>query len=241
MTCPHLEQLFMDIKQQGIKETSPERVEAEDRHETIYVDCYLDRKSIRQKHNFPDFVTDYIFPEIETQPREGLVCNQCNHAIIGLHKGFMPGCQTFGYNESGQAHLFYFEDSHAEANILDTEDQEKPLKEKTKQRGHGSFIFAILLGIPIALFRYLPQYPMLEFVAGICTLMIVPLILSPITQKIRGKDRFSFPFVSIFLSLLMGALLFILFGWTYIYYFLAVYAALLFFGSIVLRIRKECA
>lgn len=215
--------------------------EAEDRYETIYVDCYLDRKSIREKHNFPNFVTDYIFPEIETQPREGFVCNRCNHAIIGLHKGYLPGCQTFGYNESNQAHVFHFEDTNATEDILDTEDQEKPIKEKPKRRGRGSFIFAILLGIPIALHQYLPYHMTLEFISGICALMLAPLILSPVTQKIRRKDRYSFPFLSIFFSLLIGALLFIFYGWEAIYYFLAAYAALLFFGSIVLRIRKACS
>ncbi|MCJ7772973.1 MAG: hypothetical protein MUP22_07560, partial [Desulfobacterales bacterium] len=80
---------------------------------------------------------------------------------------------------------------------------------------------------------------MLDLIAGICTLMLGALILSPITQRIRRKEHFSFPFVSIFIVLLIGTPVCIYFGWKAVYYTLAGFAGLSFFFSILLRFRRK--
>jgi len=236
MVCRHLEQLETDIKSQKIIENIDNQNDIEYSHESVYYNCYLDRKSIRQKHNFPAFITDYISPETDEVQKEGFICIQCNNAIIGLHKGYMPGSKTFGYNDTGLAHVFYFEDSSTADTV---EDLEEPPKEKKKRRGIASIIFAILLGIPIALYQYMPHNMILGFIAGVCALILAPLILSPITQKIRGNNQYSFPFAPIVIMLFIGTPVFILYGWQGIYYALACYMGLSFFFSILLRFFRK--
>lgn len=236
MICRHLEQLFMDIKSQGISENHDDQNKIEFSHESIWFNCYLDRKSIRKKHNFPDFVTDYVFPETDGMPKEGLICIQCSQAIIGLHKGYLPGSKTFAYDDTGQPHVFYFEDSNSAEDI---EGREKPSQGKKKRRGLASILFAILLGVPIALYQYMPHNMILGFISGVCALILAPLILSPITQKIRGKDQYSFPFAPIIIMLVIGTPVFVLYGWQAVYYTLAGYTGLLFFFSILLRLFKK--
>jgi len=236
MSCQHLERLAMDIKDQGILAISDYPNEIELSHESIFFDCHLDRKSIRQKYNFPAFIIDYISPETSAASKEGFICIQCNYAIIGVQKGYMPGSKTVGYNDAGQPHVFYFEDNNT---LQDHQDLEKPIDEKKKRRGVVSIVFAILLGIPIALYQYVPHNMKLGFIAGICTLLLIPLILSPITQKIRGKNRYAFPFAPIFIVFVIGTPAFVLYGWQAIYYVAAGYAGLSLFVSIFMRIFRK--
>ena len=104
----------------------------------------------------------------------------------------------------------------------------------------ASIIFAILIAVPVALFQYFPENEaMLGFIAGLCSLMLSSLTLSPVTQKIRGKERYSFPFAPMFIILLMGTPVFVLYGWQAVYYTIAISAGLSFFGNILFRVLKK--
>lgn len=236
MVCRHLEQLTKDINAQGILENIVPPNDTDDSYELVSVDCYLDRKSIRQKHAFPDCVTDYTSEETEETLKEGFICNQCKQVVIGLHQGFMPGCKSFGYTDSGDPHVFFFENNQSAA---ETEKPKAAPGKKTHHRSIGFFILAILFGIPIALYQYIPSNMKLGFVAGVCSLILVPFLLSPVTQKIRGKDRIAFPIANILICVLMGLPTFYLSGWKPLYYFLAGYAGVVLFSSILFRLVKR--
>jgi len=239
MVCQHLELLVIDIKNQQFTEIPEDQHETNDDVHWVYFDCYLDRKSIRRKWDFPDFVEDYIDQSPEGIPAEGLICEECGCGIIGIQKGFMPGNKVFGYNSAGEPHVFFFENSNTSEKSSPSNEKETPPEPKKKRRGFGSIIFALLLSIPIALYQYLPNHMMLGLVAGICSLIAVPLFLSPITQFIRGKERYSFPFANVFILPILGIPVFILYGWQPVYYILAGYTALLFFGSIIVRLCRR--
>lgn len=239
MVCQHLEQLAMDIESQEFPEIYRDQQESASGVQWNYFDCYLDRKSIRQKWDFPDFIKDHIDQNMDGTPEEGLMCEKCNCGIIGLQKGYMPGNKVFGYNNIGQIHVFSFKDNHFVEETPTDIIRQKPTQTAKRWPGLPSIIFAVLLGVPVALYQYFPHHMILGFVAGICTLMVVPLILSPIMQIIRGKGRYSFPFASIFIVLLIGTPVFILYGWDAIYYMLAAYAGISFFGSIFLRLVRK--
>lgn len=240
MVCHHLEPLAVDIKSQKFSEINRNQNENTTDIQWVYFDCYLDRKSIRQKYNFPDFVIDHIDQTMDGVPEEGLICENCKCGIIGVQKGFLPGNKIFGYDTKGQIHVFSFKNNNETKEPSDPATRAKPIQEKKRWPGLPSIIFAIFLGVPIALYQYFPgNEDMLGFIAGICSLIVIPLILSPITQFIRGKDRYSFPFAGIFIVLLIGAPQFVLYGWDAVYYVIACYAGLSFFFSILLRLFKK--
>lgn len=237
MVCHHLEILAMDIQNQGIRKIQLEQDAMNEILECTYVDCYLDGKSIRQQLQFPDFIKDHVLEETDGFPKEGFICEQCNQLIIGKHKDSSPGCRTFGYNAAGEPQLIpYPEDSEIEDISL---EPEKPLKPKSRLPGLPTITFVILLGLPIALHQYLPNHMMLGFITGICMLMITPIILSPVTQFLRGRSNYTFPFFGIFIVLLLGVPLFVIYGWDAIVYVLAVYAGIAFFGGILLRVLRK--
>jgi len=237
MVCHHLEILAADIENLGIEKV-PGQYNLMDDCECIYFDCRLDRKSIRSKSHFPDFIEDLILPNAEGHPEEGFICKRCNLVVMGAHPAAMPGYRTFGYSEAGKPHLVQFSDN----SVLEgpsVPEPEKPLKPKSRLPGLPTITFAILLGLPIALYQYLPNRMMLGFIAGICLLMITPIILSPVMQFFRGRSNYTFPFFGIFIVLLMGVPLFVIYGWDAIVYVLAVYAGIAFFGSILLRVLRK--
>ncbi|HEX4605087.1 MAG TPA: endonuclease domain-containing protein [Candidatus Angelobacter sp.] len=54
--------------------------------EWVYFDCFLDIDSIRRQFNLPACVIDHVHRGTHDGRERGLVCSECNDAIMGVYE-----------------------------------------------------------------------------------------------------------------------------------------------------------
>jgi hypothetical protein len=95
MVCEHLRQLDEAIHAVGIAETFRGQAWSSNCREWVYFDCYLDVEAIRRLFELPAFVVDHVNDDPKSGRESGLVCKECDDAVIGLHKDDARGKRPF--------------------------------------------------------------------------------------------------------------------------------------------------
>jgi hypothetical protein len=95
MVCEHLRELEEQIVASGITETYRGKAWTENCREWVYFDCYLVADAIRQQFALPSCVTNHANHDARSGREAGLVCEECNDAIMGLHPSDAVGKPRF--------------------------------------------------------------------------------------------------------------------------------------------------
>ena len=85
MVCQHLAQLEQELLAAKILVTFRGQAWSSNCREWVYFACWLDRPSIRSRMAFPEFVKDHDHRGTHDGRESGLVCTQCNDAVMGLY------------------------------------------------------------------------------------------------------------------------------------------------------------
>jgi hypothetical protein len=85
MLCQHLAQLEQELLAANIPVTFRGQAWSSNCREWVYFACWLDRQSIRSRIVFPEFVKDHVHRGTHDGQESGLVCAQCNDAVMGLY------------------------------------------------------------------------------------------------------------------------------------------------------------
>lgn len=94
MVCKHLNPLEDELLAAGVKEIFRGKAWSLNCREWVYFDCFLDRKSIRERIQFDDCVVDYDHLGSHDGQESGFQCARCKDAIIGIHKDCRDKAKT---------------------------------------------------------------------------------------------------------------------------------------------------
>lgn len=83
--CTHLKPLENDLIAKAIPITFRGQAWSRNCHEWVYFNCYLDRKSIEIKYNFPDFIVYHEHLGTHDGQEAGFICTKCQDGIMGHH------------------------------------------------------------------------------------------------------------------------------------------------------------
>ena len=86
--CEHLQPLEDYLKKKHITETFRGHAWSEHCREWIYFDCFLETERLKTKLGLPTFVVTHENTDLKSGMELGLVCNECNDAIMGLHPNY---------------------------------------------------------------------------------------------------------------------------------------------------------
>ena len=89
MTCEHLCALERALVDAGVKITSRGAAWSKAR-EWVYFDCVLDLPACRRLFDLPDFVMEHSHCGTHDGSEQGLVCEQCQDAVMGRHPLAQP-------------------------------------------------------------------------------------------------------------------------------------------------------
>ncbi len=89
MTCDHLRGLEKELIAAGVPETYRGQPWSNNCREWVYFDCYLDRRAIRKRMDFPECVKDHEHLGTHDGQESGFVCTVCNDAVMGVHKKYL--------------------------------------------------------------------------------------------------------------------------------------------------------
>ncbi len=93
--CEHLIELERALIQKGIKETYRGQAWSENCNEWIYFDCILDFEKIKKRFNLPNFINFHSNDDVRSGLEQGLVCDKCKDAIIGIHSSSKENKEIF--------------------------------------------------------------------------------------------------------------------------------------------------
>ena len=85
LMCEHLRFLEDYLKAKKIPEIFRGQAWSDNCREWVYFDCVLDTESLKTKFNLPPFVITHENTDERSGTELGLVCTQCQDAIMGLH------------------------------------------------------------------------------------------------------------------------------------------------------------
>lgn len=83
--CPHLQPLEAYLKEIGIPETLRGQPWTDNCREWVYFDCILQAAQLKKRFHLGDTVTVWDYEDIKVGSELGLICNECNDAIMGPH------------------------------------------------------------------------------------------------------------------------------------------------------------
>lgn len=86
MVCEHLSAVEQAILARRIPVTSRGQAWSQNCREWVYVDCFLDLPAIRKRFALPANVEDHAHRGTHDGQERGLVCTQCQDAIMGLYE-----------------------------------------------------------------------------------------------------------------------------------------------------------
>lgn len=89
--CEHILPIEKYIQGKDIRETYRGEAWSYNCREWVYFDCILDVEQLQARFKLPDFVTIHENKDPKSGTELGLVCNQCQDAIMGLHPHFSKG------------------------------------------------------------------------------------------------------------------------------------------------------
>lgn len=92
--CEHLSPLEQYLASLQIRETFRGQAWSDNCKEWIYYDCILSTGALKEKFNLPSFIIKHENTDLRSGTELGLVCTQCNDAIIGLHPEFSSDAKT---------------------------------------------------------------------------------------------------------------------------------------------------
>ena len=94
MICEHLSPVEAALIAQGVRETFRGKPWSLKCREWVYYDCYLDLDVVRQHFTLPGCVIDHIHRGTHDGQERGLVCSECDDAIVGAYEP-VPGMVVF--------------------------------------------------------------------------------------------------------------------------------------------------
>lgn len=83
--CMHLKPLEDYLISEGIAETYRGQTWSENCREWVYYDAVLDPKKLKKRFQFGDPIVVWDYEDVKVGSELGLICNQCNDAVIGPH------------------------------------------------------------------------------------------------------------------------------------------------------------
>jgi hypothetical protein len=86
--CEHLKPLEKELAERNIKETYRGQPWSKNCREWVYYDCYFNFEQLRNRFKFPDFIIHHYNDDTKSGLEEGLVCELCHDAIVGLNGKF---------------------------------------------------------------------------------------------------------------------------------------------------------
>ena len=95
MVCEHLRDLELAIASTGIDETYRGQPWSQNCREWVYYDCLLDVAAIRESFDLAPCVVDHKNDDSRSGLESGLVCKNCNDAIMGVHPKDRRGRRAF--------------------------------------------------------------------------------------------------------------------------------------------------
>lgn len=94
MTCRHLREIEQAIQARGIAETFRGAAWSRNCREWVYFDCFIDTAAVRERFSPDDCVHDHEHRGTHDGQERGLVCTQCNDAVMGVYEK-RPGVAVF--------------------------------------------------------------------------------------------------------------------------------------------------
>ena len=94
MLCEHLRPIEELLIARGVAETFRGQAWSMNCREWVYFDCFLDIRAIRAAMSLPVCVQDHSHRGTHDGQERGLVCTQCNDAVMGLYEP-VPGRLIF--------------------------------------------------------------------------------------------------------------------------------------------------
>ena len=95
MVCEHLSELEQALIVENIPETYRSQPWTSNCPEWVYFACWLDRSAIRSRFSIADCVVGHDHLGTHDGQEAGLVCNECNDAIMGVHASYCASYPTF--------------------------------------------------------------------------------------------------------------------------------------------------
>jgi len=86
--CEHLKPLENDLISKSMELTFRGKPWGDNCKEWVYFNCYLDRRAIEKKYNFPAFITYHEYDGRVAGQEAGFVCKKCHDAVMGIHKSY---------------------------------------------------------------------------------------------------------------------------------------------------------
>ena len=83
--CTHLIDVEEYLKLAGVSETWRGQPWSENCREWIYYNCVMDAAGLKDKLQLEDFVMVHDFNDPKAGSELGLVCEECDDAVIGVH------------------------------------------------------------------------------------------------------------------------------------------------------------
>lgn len=83
--CEHLTPLDNELRERKIKETYRGQPWSENTREWVYYDCVLVLDKIKQRYQFPDFITLHINDDNKSGMEAGFYCTVCLDGVMGIH------------------------------------------------------------------------------------------------------------------------------------------------------------
>ena len=85
MLCEHLRELETAIQERGIEETYRGQAWGERCREWVYFDCRIDLARARERFKLAECIHDHEHFGTHDGQESGLVCSECNDAVMGIH------------------------------------------------------------------------------------------------------------------------------------------------------------
>lgn len=89
--CEHLQPLDDELKKRGIKEISRGQAWSDNAREWVYYDCLLNMAKIKERYNFPGFITIHVNNDERSGLEAGFYCELCQDAVMGIHEKYADG------------------------------------------------------------------------------------------------------------------------------------------------------
>jgi hypothetical protein len=83
--CFHLELLEVELLGLRVKKTYEGQGWSNNCNVWKYYDCFIDAEKVKQRLNLPAFVVVHSNDDPRSGLEYGLVCKECNDAIMGVH------------------------------------------------------------------------------------------------------------------------------------------------------------
>ncbi len=84
--CRHLKALEEDLLARGIPITFRGKAWSHQCREWVYFTCYFDIATLRRRLKLEECIVEHVNEDSHTGEERGLVCTECNDAIIGRLK-----------------------------------------------------------------------------------------------------------------------------------------------------------